>query len=160
MSQSCIYIFLENRYPTGLTHSEAPTFRSSKVSNSGNFVFRNSECENYTEKFAKKAVLWYFYHVAFLPSGIFTIWHFFPMALLLITNGIFTIWHFYHWLFFPMAFLPLVFLPFDIFTTDIITVWHIYHWHFYLLAFLPMVFLPMAILPMAFLPMAFLPHAS
>ena len=94
-------------------------------------MFRNFRCENYTQKLAKKG-----YFVLFLPFGIST-------------TGIFTIWHF-----FPMAFLPLVFLPSDILTTGIFTVWHIYHWLSYLLAFLLMVFLLMAILPMAFLSMA------
>ena len=89
-------------------------------------MFRNFGCENYTQKLAKKG-----YFVLFLPFGIST-------------TGIFTIWHF-----FPMAFLPS-----DIFTTGICTVWHIYYWLSYLLAFLPMVFLLMAILPMAFLSMA------
>ena len=72
-------------------------------------MFRNSECENYTQK---NVVLWYFYHLSFLLltfllSGIFT-------------SGIFTFWDFYQWYFYLWQSYPWH----GIFTNGIFTAHH------------------------------------
>ena len=131
------HIFLENRYPIGLTRSESPTFRSSRRSRNvklESFKFREFRVPKFRmwklhKKISKKGCFVFFSPSSIFTTGIFSRWHF-------------SQWHFYHLTFLLPAFLPLVFLPSDIFitgiftvcifTTGIFTFWHFHQWYFYL----------------------------